>query len=184
MLLCPTALAERVSAQTLTVQSTGAMLRVQAQGLRMLTGSVLERLKDGRSMRLEFELTIMAKRGGASVAQAHAEVVVSFDLWEERFALTTVESPPRSTLQRDAARAEAWCLEQLGVPLGALGGLGQDAPLWVRLRYRVRDATGSSNPARSGGLTLGGLIDRLSRRTESDDLERSIDAGPFRVASQ
>lgn len=179
MLLCLAVLAERVSAQTLTVNGAGATLRVQAQGLRVLTGSVLERLKDGRSMRLEFELTIMARRGGASVAQARSEMVVSFDLWEERFALTTVEAPPRSTLQREAARAEAWCLEQLEVPLRALGGLGKDAPLWVRLRYRVHDAAGSSNRARSGGFTLGGLIDRLSRRAESDDLERSIDAGPL-----
>lgn len=175
-------LVQHASAQTLTVRATGAALRVEAQDLRILAGPVLPRLKDGRSMRLEFELMVMPRRGGPSKAHVRSEVVVSFDLWEERFALTTADAPPRSTLQREAARAEAWCLEQLSVPLQALGGLGRDAPLWVRLRYRIRDAAASSNRAPSGGFTLGGLIDRLSRRADVDEVEKSIDAGPFRVS--
>ena len=44
------------------------------------------------------------------------------------------------------AAAEAWCLEQLAIPLSALGALGRDLPFWVRLEYRILDGDGASDP--------------------------------------
>jgi hypothetical protein len=76
---------------------------------------------------------------------------------------------------------ERWCIEQLAVPSSALGALGRDAPFWIRLAYRV--ATGSQEaPDDDAAFTLVGLIDRLSRRRTTGDLERSVDAGPFHLS--
>ena len=48
------------------------------------------------------------------------------------------------------AAAETWCLEQLTLPLNALGPLGRDLPFWIRLEYRILD--GEARPI--AGLRL------------------------------
>ena len=61
---------------------------------------------------------------GAVVAQARQSFNLSFDLWEERFAVTRVGTPPRSVSHLRSREAEAWCLEHLTVPRADLGRLG------------------------------------------------------------
>ena len=55
---------------------------------------MLARLKEGRSVRVDFELTVLAKPDGPVVKQAMQAFTLSFDLWEERFAVSRVGSPP------------------------------------------------------------------------------------------
>jgi hypothetical protein len=76
--------------------------------------------------------------------------------------------------------AESWCLDRLAIPMGALGRLGRDAPIWIRLEYRVpTDAATSPEDTR---LTLRGLIDRLSRRP-GGDIRDAIEAGPLMLTN-
>jgi hypothetical protein len=77
--------------------------------------------------------------------------------------------------------AEAWCVEQLAVPLRALGALGRDLPFWIRLESRFPTADDAPDSNESGGLTLQTLIDALSRRRKSESPARTLDAGPFRL---
>jgi hypothetical protein len=166
--------------QSVTIKTAAGALQVQAPGFGFIEGAVVERLRDGRSVRVELELIVLGQPRGAAVAQTRQSYALSYDLWEERFAVTRVGTPPRSISHRNAKNAEAWCLEQLTVPLTALGRLGRDVPFWVRLAYRVQDAA-AADPTSDEGLTLSALIDRLSRRREQTQTERTVEAGPFRL---
>lgn len=169
------------STQSVTVKTAAGALQVQAPGFGFIEGAVIERLRDGRSVRVELDLIVLEQPRGATVAQTRQSYALSYDLWEERFAVTRVGTPPRSILHRNAKNAEAWCLEQLTVPLNALGRFGRDTPFWIRLAYRVQDVPASADVNADEGLTLAALIDRLSRRREQAQTERTIEAGPFRV---
>ena len=170
----------RLSAQTLTVKTVANVLHVQARGLNFIEGPVLNRLKEGRSVRVDFEMTVLAKPEGPVVRQASYSFTLSFDLWEERFAVSRVGSPPRSISHLRARDAESWCLDNLTMPVTSLGQYGRE-PFWIRLAYRIQDPAPGSDEVPGERFTLRGLIDRLSRRREEDAMARSIDAGPFRL---
>lgn len=159
----------------------GDALQVTAPGFGFIEGQVLDRLRDGRSVRLELELMALAREGGPAVAERRQIFDVSFDLWEERFAVTRVGTPVRSVSHLTSRAAEAWCIENLAVPLRELGRLGRDAPLWIRLAYRVHTPVADPRPERGAVSTLERLIDLLGRRRDAGDLGKSMEAGPFRL---
>jgi hypothetical protein len=173
-------LALRVSAQTLTVSAASDALHVQARGFNFIEGPVLARLQEGRSVRIDFELMVLTEPKGPIVRQAVQGFVLSFDLWEERFAVSKMGSPPRSISHMRPRDAESWCLRNLTIPVSSLG-FGRETPFWIRLAYRVRDVAPPPEESPSERYTLRGLIDRLSRRRDEGDLAQSIDAGPFRL---
>jgi hypothetical protein len=131
-------------------------------------------------VRVDLEFAILPKTGAAYVAQSRQAFVLSYDLWEERFAVTQVGTPARSAAYLTTAAAEAWCLERLTVPVSALGSLGRDAPFWIRLEYHILDGDAASVD-NGAGYTLQGLIDALSRRRKAQEWTHAIEAGPFRL---
>jgi hypothetical protein len=169
-----------LSAQTLTVNVVGDALRVEARGFGFIEGALLARLKEGRSVRIDFELSVLAKPEGPVVRQAVQAFTLSFDLWEERFAVSSAGSPARSISHLRARDAEVWCLENVTMPVSSLG-LGRGTPFWLRLAYRAQDPAPATQEAQGERYTLRALIDRLSRRGEEADLAKSVDAGPFRL---
>jgi hypothetical protein len=168
-------------AQSVTVARTGNAVAVRAAEFSFIKGEPLVRLKDGRSVRVDLELDVLPGPGGQPVAQGRRTYVLSYDLWEERFAVTLAGSPSRSNAYLKAAAAEAWCLEQLTVPVSALGRYGRDLPFWIRLGYRVIDADTPAADNDAGDFSLRGLVEALSRRRRTDALTHSIEAGPFRL---
>ena len=169
----------RLGSQSMTVTSTGGEVRVQAPGFRFITGEPLARLKDGLTVRVELELRVLGGPGAAAgAAQSRHTFVLSYDLWEERFAAAVSGSGSRSVSHVTAAAAEAWCIQQLAVPVSGLGSL-RNQPFWIRLESRL---VNGENDGRAGeGLTLRGIIDTLSRRQASEKASHSEEAGPFRV---
>ena len=121
------------STQSVTIKIAAGALQVQAPGFAFIQGAVAERLRDGRSVRVDVDLVVLEQPKGAVVAQTRQSYALSFDLWEERFAVTRIGTPSRSISHRSARNAEAWCLEHLTLPLTALGRLGRDTPFWIRL---------------------------------------------------
>jgi hypothetical protein len=168
-----------LAAQSLTVNAAGDALRVRARNFTFLEGPVLTRLKEGRSVRVDFELTVLSQPEGPIVKQAVQGFTLSFDLWEERFAVSRAGSPPRSISHLRANDAENWCLENLTMSISSLG-IGRDTPFWLRLVYRVHDLAPVAEDA-GERYTLRALIDRLSRRREEADLAKSVSGGPFRL---
>ena len=171
--------ATRLTSQSLTVTAASGLVQVRAPGLRFIEGEPLARLKDGQSVRVDFLVRVLATPGAAAAAERRLTLVLSYDLWEERFAVTSPDAPSRSVSHLTSAAAEAWCVEQLAFPVSSLGPLGRDLPFWIRLEYRVRNDVGAEPD--DGGLTLQGLIDVLSRRRRTGDVSHAIEAGPFRV---
>lgn len=167
-------------AQTLTVDTIGDTLKIRAPAFSFLKGDPLARLKDGRSVRVELTAMVLPAPGKTAVATARRIFALSYDLWEERFAVTMVDKRSQSISHLAPAAAEAWCIEQLGIPLHALGASARDLPFWVRLEYRILD--GDSTPdAGDAGYTLQALIDAFSRRRRTDSAPQAIEAGPFRL---
>ena len=175
--------AARSSAQVMTVDAMGSMLKIRAPGFSFLKGDPIARLKDGRSVRVELTAMVLPAPGKSPSTMARRIFALSYDLWEERFAVTTVEARAQSVSHLAQAAAEAWCVEQLLIPLSALGALGRDAPFWIRLEYRVLAGDGTSDPENSG-YTLQALIDALSRRRKAESSPRPLEAGPFRLPSR
>jgi hypothetical protein len=172
--------AVRASAQALTVDTAGDVMKIRAPGLSFVTGEPLARLKDGRSVRVELAALVLPSPGKSPAAATRRIFALSYDLWEERFAVTTVEKHAQSVSHLALAAAEAWCVEQLTVPVKALGALGRDLPFWIRLEYRILDEDATSDPADTR-YTLGGLIDALSRRRKLDSSTHALEGGPFRL---
>jgi hypothetical protein len=168
-----------LGSQSMTVTTTGGEVRVQAPGFHFISGQPLARLKDGLTLRVELEIRVLAGPGAAAAAaQSRQTFVLSYDLWEERFAATVSGTGSRSVSHLTAAAAEAWCIQHLAVPVGGLGSL-RTQPFWIRLESRILN--GKSDGREDEGLTLRGIIDTLSRRQASEKTSHSTEAGPFRV---
>jgi hypothetical protein len=171
-----------LSAQTLTVRAVSDTLHVRASGLGFIAGPVLDRLQDGRSVRVDVALTVLEKPNGATIATAQQSFNLSFDLWEQRYAVTRIGPMPRSISHLTARAAEDWCLDNVTVPLASLGRTARDTPFWVRIDYRIQDRASTAAPEDST-FTLQTLIDVLSRRREDQDRAKSVEAGPFRLSN-
>ena len=169
--------------QSVTVRVGGDALHVQApmSSFGFIEGSALKRLQDGRALRVDFELTVLAEPGARAVTERRQSFNLSYDLWEERFAVSLIGGPSRSISHLTSTAAEAWCLEQLTVPVAALGRLGRDAPFWIRLAYRVQDPDPAPDSEDRARFTLRSLIDVLSQRGQDAEPANSVQAGPFRL---
>jgi hypothetical protein len=170
------------SAQAVSVDTVGDVLKIRAPSFSFLKGEPLDRLKDGRSVRVELVAMVLSAPGKSPSTAARRIFALSYDLWEERFAVTAVDARTQSVSHLMLAAAEAWCVEQLAIPVKALGALGRDVPFWIRLEYRILDGEASSSQEDSG-YTLQALIDVLSRRRKTESSPYAVEAGPFRLRS-
>jgi hypothetical protein len=171
------------SAQSLSIDTAGEALKIRASGFSFLQGDPLLRLKDGRSVRVELAAMVLAAPEKSPAVTTRRIFALSYDLWEERFAVSAVDARSQSASHLALAAAEAWCVDQLAVPLKALGALGRDVPFWIRLEYRILDGDGASDTA-DPGYTLQALIDALSRRRKTASSPRPLEGGPFRLPSR
>jgi hypothetical protein len=106
--------------------------------------------------------------------------VVSYALWEEKFAVTIPGLTPRTVMHNTAGQAEAWALDSLAI--SALG-LAPSRPLW--LRFELRAATPrelSSVVGDSGAISLRGVVEFFSRKSGAENPNWVLTAGPFRVS--
>jgi hypothetical protein len=158
------------------------MLRVRS-AFGIVEGELLDRLRDGRSVRLDLELTVSAQRAGVPIAQTRQSFNLSFDLWEERLAVTRLGLPTRSVSHLRPRDAEAWCLENLSVPRADLSRLANDASFWIRLAYTVPDEMPVDDAEADEMFTLRRLIELLSRRPRDRSIGKSVEAGPFRLSN-
>jgi hypothetical protein len=168
-----------LAAQPITVTTVNGAVHIKAPGFRFIDGEPLARLKDGLPVRIDLDIAVLEKPGAAPTTQHRQTFVLSYDLWEERFAVTLAADPSRSTSNLTPAAAEAWCVQQLSMSVSALGRLGRGVPFWVRLEVRV--LAGADPERDEAGFTLEGLIEMLSRRRKTSELTRRLEAGPFRV---
>jgi hypothetical protein len=155
-------------------------LHIAAPRVHFLTGEALNRLHDGATVIYAIQLTARGDGIGKVLARTTERFAVSYDLWEEKFAVSKLGSPARSVSHLSAAAAEEWCLENTAIPVGALP---PKDPLWLRLEYRAENPAPASQRQDSSGFTLSGLVDIFSRRPRSEQVHGSEEIGPLRLES-
>src|SRR5262245_38225238 len=169
-----------VAEQAMTVGTAGGVLHTYVPALNVIEGAVLDRLRDGRAVRVDFELGVLSQAGGTAVVERKQSFNISFDLWEERFALSLLSTPPRSISHLTRTAGESWCLEQMTVPLGELSRFNRSTPFWVRVTYRVPEPTAGSDD--DDLFTLQKLIDTLGRKRRDRQPGKSVEGGPFHLS--
>jgi len=169
-----------LGAQSGTLTRVNDTLHVRAPEFRFLQGRVLTQLRDGRTARLEVRLELLGRAGGPVLAQTEQTFNVSFDLWEERFAVTRVGQPARSVSHLTSTAAEAWCLENMTIAASAIQAERRGA-VWMRLVLRTREDAPARQTDEDSGFSIRILIDALGRRQEREAQPLMLEAGPFNV---
>ena len=77
----------QLDAQSVTIGQTKDAVAVHAPGLGFIKGEPLALLKDGHTVRVDLDLAVLPGPGGTAAAHGRQTFVLSYDLWEERFAV-------------------------------------------------------------------------------------------------
>ena len=169
-----------VSSSELVLAPAGDGLLVSAPRLHFLTGASLSHLHDGLSVPFDFQVTLLSGSAQTPIWRSFERFVVSYDLWEERFAVTRVTDPRRTVSHLQAPDAERWCFEQLAVPTS---GLAREDRLWLRVEIRSEDQKDGPPLLGPGqGISIAGLIDLFSRPVRRQQQRWLLESGPFRLA--
>ena len=166
------------AAGSLSVTFDGDNLHVLPAGLHFLTGKALMRLKDADTVTFLSQITLYSDERGTIFRRAPERVVVSYDLWEERFAVT-IPGAQRSVSHLTADQAETWAMDNLAV--SALG-LAPDRPFWLRFELRAASQKEISSVMGDAGISLSGLVEIFSRKPGVDDPYWMRSAGPLRLS--
>lgn len=167
----------QAAAWTLDVSFDGDNLRVAAPGLHFLTGKPLERLKDAATVVFVSQLTLASDDRGTVFRRIPERLVVSYDLWEEKFSVTIPGSYKRSIPNVSASQAEAWCIDNLAI--SALN-LAPERPFWLKFELRTTDRRELASLVGDSGISLSSLIDLFSHPL-GGDLYWMRSAGPLRL---
>jgi hypothetical protein len=172
-------LCQDLRAQSLLVRANDGRLHVAAQQLHFINAKTLERLRNGASVRFNFQLAALTDRLGQVLDRALEQFVVSYDLWEEKFSVARPANPPRSVSHLTAQAAEAWCVDNISLLSAALPA---DKPLWIRLEVRVEDPADRAAVVGESGINLARLIEIFSRPARAQETRFVEEAGPLRLA--
>lgn len=159
----------------------GDDLRVRApKNFRFLTGKPLEKLKDGATLVYLAQLSLSASREATTPLTRPAvnRFVVSYDILEEKFSVTSTGSDHATASRLSAAAAEGWCLDHL--PLG-IDGIPHDKPLWIKLELRAEDTRDQTGVFRDSGINLTRLIEVFSQQAQAQQMRWIASAGPVRL---
>ncbi len=108
-----------------------------APRVHFLSGKPLERLRNAAEVPYDIQITLWAGDHSRVSQRATDEFVVSYDLWQESFSVTTSPCARRRVGSHfSASAAEAWCLEQMTMDIT---GVPSSEPLWARLEIRAQD---------------------------------------------
>jgi hypothetical protein len=165
-----------LSAQALRVRLDGDDLRIAAPQLRFLSGKPLEKLRDGASVVFLAQLSISTEVNAPAIKRAVDRFVVSYDVWEEKFAVTRTGLERETHLSPEAA--ESWCLEHMAI---GIEGLAPDKPFWVRLELRAEDARDQAAVIGESGINLTRLIEVFSNPAHAQQMRWELTAGPMRL---
>ena len=174
-----TGFAAAMLAEDLVLDWHEERIQFSAPRLHFLSGKPLERLKNAAQVGFDFQVTLWSGSRTHIVRRSAERFMVSYDLWEEKFSVSKLQAPRKSTAHLTAQAAEAWCLEQMSME--ASGIPGGDA-LWARLEIRAEDGRtplplGRGNISESG-INLTSLIEIFSRPPQAAQTHWSVEAGP------
>jgi hypothetical protein len=168
------------AASSLNVTYDGDNLRVTAPDLHFLTGKPLQRLKNADTVAFQAQLTLLSDPSGTVFRAIKKRFVVSYDLWEEKFAVSIPGTSEKPVSRLTAAQTETWCIENLAV--SALG-LAPDRQFWLKFELRTTAQKELSSVVGDSGISFSLMIDMLSRKPGPNDFYWTRSAGPLRLAN-
>ena len=173
-------LAAAVPAEQLTLDLRGDMLFASARKLDLIQPRLLAQLKQGGTVAFDFQLALWVGDRATVSRRAFERFVVSYDLWEERFAVTTLRKPQARALGLGREAVAAWCLQNIGMPTPRMNVADK---VWVRLDVRAVENRRDVELASEEGLSLTGLIEVFSRGAKAGEARWSLDSGPVSIAT-
>jgi len=176
-------------AEELTLHPRNGELHIAAPRVHFISGSSLERLKNGSAISYDFQLTLSSGSRANVMNRTIQRFVVSYDLWEEKYSVIKLRpslrgpaAPPpnerRSASHLSSEAVEAWCVDNIALPLA---GVSSTEQLWVRLEIRTSDQSDPPSLFGESGVALSRLIEIFSRPARSDQQHWSAEAGPIRL---
>ena len=172
------ALVSIAAAQSTTARIDGQQLHLMAPRIHFLTGEALQRLRDGATVNYELQLTARPDRAGKLLGRAVEHFSVSYDLWEEKFAVTKLGGLPKAVSHLSAAAAEGWCIDNTLMPIGVLPA---DGSFWLRLDYRAQEPSSTADQTDNSSFSLSSLVDIFSRRVRREQVHGTEEVGPLRL---
>ncbi len=155
------------------------LLRVQAPYLHFLGGKSLERLHSGAALVFSLQLSLSADKFTTVVRRNVDRFVVSFDLWEEKFAITRLGPGKHQASHLSREAAERWLFDHTSL---SVGGLADNKPLWLRMDLRADDSRESAALLLDPTVNLARLIEWFGRSQRGADNRWALDKGPFHLA--
>lgn len=172
-------LAHGLAAYSLQVRSDGVFLRAASSQLPFLSGRPLQRLRNGATVVFLFQFSMSTDRFTTVAHRAFERFAFSYDLWEEKFAITRLGVANLATSHLNAEHAQAWCLSQVTLPTD---GVKRDQPVWMKMEVRVDESKYTSLVFSSPPLSLNRLIEIFSRPSSSGQQRWVAEAGPLKIA--
>ena len=164
---------------TLAIRKDDGVLRVAAPNLHFLEGRTLRRLQDGSGLVFSLQLSLSGDQFRTVSRRQVERFVVSFDLWEEKFAVVRLGAGKQQASHLSREAAERWMFDHTGVPLY---GLTADAAHWVRAELRADDPRDAGGFLLDPAVTLNRLVEWFGRAQRGETERWSLDHGPFRPA--
>lgn len=165
-----------VRAQELQPRVDGSLLRIAAPQLHFLAGGFLEKLRNGAAVAFVFQLS--ASSSGDTVSETRVRYILSYDLWEERFSIVQTDTDKRSASHLELLAAEAWCLENLSLPLSGLAR-GKSFILKLEIRGELsRDKTAASGSS----FSISALVEVFSRKGREEPALWTAVSGPVQMS--
>lgn len=176
-------------AQDLSLRWQENELHIAAPRLHFLTGSSLQRLKNGVAVPFDFQLTLSVDNRSTIFDRTLQRFVVSYDLWEEKFSVvkqrgfsvrgdTRTAETRKSAAGLSAEAAEAWCVDSISI---STAGIRQNQSLWMKLDIRGAEPRDGASVFGESGLSLASLIELFSRPPRSSEQRWTLEAGPIRL---
>jgi hypothetical protein len=173
-------LAFAMFAEELILSTHESRLEFAAPRIHFLVGKPLERLRNASEVPFDFKITLWSGSRSHMLREVPARFVVSYDLWEEKFSVTKLVTPRRTSRHLTDTAAEAWCLQEMSMDVT---GVGASEPLWARLEIRAQDAKETGLPFGRGnitdsGISLTSLIEIFSRPAATAQPHWAVETGP------
>jgi hypothetical protein len=153
-------------------------LHVVAPRLHFLTGKTLQRLHDGATAPFDFQLTISKGTKNNVIARAVERFVVSYDVWQEKFAVVRMSDFRKLGMNASSNAAELLCVDNIFVPAFKLPA-GED--LWARLEIRTVDQKNQSSPVSDAGISIISLVELFSRPPRPEQDRWTLETAAFHI---
>jgi len=164
-------------AQTVGLKLDGEQLRVSVPQLHFLGTEVLQRLHNGIAVNYVFKIGITPNRDSKPTSPASYRFVISYDIFEQKFAVSRIEPNPRSITHLSESAAQLFCLDSIAL---STAGISADQAFWLTLEYQTVEPKPATTE--SGGTLMEQLIDVFSRKAQRQESRGTITGGPFSLS--